>query len=247
MFNLQFKKIFSFCLDLIFPKQCLNCQKEGTYLCKNCLKEIEIKKQLNCYICNDRSPSGKICQKCKTKFHPALTGLLVVSEWNNPLLKQIIYSYKYNFITDLAQSLGLLIKSFLNFHNTTIKLDDTIILSIPLHKRRQAWRGFNQAWLLTKEINQYFNIPIYSGILEKYRSTLPQADIDNKNERIKNVADVFKIKNSINMELLKKEFKDKIIILVDDICTTGSTLQNCAKVLKPLKPKEIWGLVIARG
>jgi ComF family protein len=175
---------------------------------------------------------------------------MVAADWNNLLLRQIIYEYKYRFVQELSIPLSYLMTVFLQridfvkiFKSSNV---DLILIPVPLHGRRLAWRGFNQAELLAQKIATHFNSTLINDILIRSRHALPQMDIKDQNERKENIKTAFAISKKYNFE--KNNFlKDKIVILIDDISTTGSTLEECAKTLKPLKPKEIWGLVIARG
>lgn len=242
-------KIFAWSLDIIFPKNCLGCGQENFYICGDCFTKIPVQKTTKCFVCERRSPAGHTCQKCRKKNSSALNGLLVASDWNNLLLRQSIYAYKYNFIKELAQPLAQIMISslkainFKNLKNTKRAAGELILIPVPLHKRRLLWRDFNQAELLTRKIGEYFQIPIGDKILKRSRNTLPQADIKEKSRRQKNIKGAFGLADKINRRLVHQ----KTIILVDDISTTASTLQECAKALKPLEPKEIWGLVLARG
>jgi len=230
-------------LDIIFPKYCLGCGQEGSYLCFKCSLAIPLQKSITCFFCDHRSPTGYVCRKCRRKHHPALAGLLVASHWNNLLLRQIIYEYKYRFIKELSEPLSKIMINFLeNIKLTNWQTDQLILVPVPLHPRRILWRGFNQAEILAKEIGRHFNLPSIADTLIRQRHTLPQMDIHDQIKRSKNVAAAFALSEKKSVSL-----KNKVVILVDDICTTGSTLEECAKALKPLKPKEIWGLVIARG
>ncbi|MBU1102567.1 hypothetical protein KJ853_02840 [Patescibacteria group bacterium] len=243
------KRVIHWLLDILFPKYCLGCNKENSYLCKDCFAAIPILQNAHCFLCGLRSPTGHVCKKCKNKFHPALSGLLIASNWNNLLLRQIIYKYKYSFIKELSQPLSQIIIKFLLNLNFILLNSQFIIIPVPLHKRRLQWRGFNQAELLAQEISGFLGIPINNQILERARYTLPQAEIKSKQERYQNIKNVFKVNEKINSTSLNNplNIKSKIIILIDDICTTTSTLEECAKTLKPLGPKEIWALAIARG
>ncbi len=235
-------KIKTHLLDIFFPKYCLGCGQEGSYLCFKCSLAIPLQKSITCFFCDRRSPTGYVCQKCRHKHHPALAGLLVASDWNNLLLRQIIYEYKYRFIKELCQPLSEIMIKFLLNSKFVLHNSQFIIIPVPLHPRRILWRGFNQAEILAKEIGCHFNWPSIADILIRQRHTLPQMDIHDQMKRSKNVAAAFALSEKKSVSL-----KNKVVILVDDICTTGSTLEECAKALKPLKPEEIWGLVIARG
>ena len=132
---------------------------------------------------------------------------------------------------------------------TNWSTDELILIPVPLHGRRLAWRGFNQAEILTKKISGYFNTELNQSLLIRRRYTLPQKEISNQKERVVNIKSAFALSPKLNLpnNTNNNLIKNKIIILVDDVCTTGSTLEDCARALSPLKPKEIWGLVIARG
>lgn len=238
--------IFDFIFDILFPKICLSCHKEGHYICPECLKKVPICKCSNCYICGKRSPSGKICPNCKIKTDSHLTGLLVASDWNNILVRQVIYEFKYRFIKDLSIPLGEILKIFLQ-NNKLInwQTDKPILIPVPLHKKRFIWRGFNQSELIAEYLSDILKIPLYNNLLVRIRHTEPQAEIKNESKRLKNISNAFEINQKIKKD--SGLLRNKIIFLLDDICTTGATLNDCAKTLRQFKPKEIWGLVVARG
>lgn len=239
-------KIFHWSLDLIFPKYCLGCGKENFYVCGDCLHQIPVLSNITCFLCGHRSPTGYVCKKCKDKFQPTLNGLLVSSDWNSLFLRQIIYEYKYHFVKELADPLvRVIIKFFQSNQFENLLSNNSILIPVPLHKRRLVWRGFNQAELLAQKINQHFYTPLNNEVLERSRYSLPQVEIENQNDRRKNIKGAFRISNKFNNNFT--DLKNKTVVLVDDVCTTSATLEECARVLKPLKPKEIWGLVIARG
>lgn len=263
-----FVKIRDFILDFLFPKHCLGCQKEGSFICANCFGNIEINQFSTCFICSKRSVDNRVCPDCKKKTK--LAGILIASSWDNLLLRQLIYEYKYRFIQDISKPLSQLLIDFLKTTNLYYQpIDEILLIPVPLHNVRLYWRGFNQAEFLAKEISNYFNMPMVK-LLERKRNTRPQVEIKKQKERKKNIESAFELnKNYVSflpasLKLQRGErkqestsvsldsehtnkFKNKIIILIDDITTTGSTLEECAKILKQLKPKEIWGLVLARG
>lgn len=165
------------------------------------------------------------------------------------MLRQIIYEYKYRFIKELAEPLGKLMISFLEINTppswSEKQENELIFIPVPLHGRRLAWRGFNQSELLAQKIAPHFNASLANRILIRSRHTLPQQKMADKKTRSQNIQNAFSL--SPKIKLKNNLLKNNIIILVDDISTTGATLQDCARTLQELKPKEIWGLVIARG
>jgi len=234
-------------LDCVFPKHCLSCNEEGTYLCDKCLNALPLSKGITCFVCGHRSPQGYACKACRKNGYLKLSGLLVASDWNDPLLKQLIYAYKYNFVKELSNPLSIIASKYLKLYfSDKLQSQEIIFISVPLHPRRLAWRDFDQAELLTRTIGEILTIPIIEKVLIRHRYTLPQAEIHNQAERKLNLKDAFSLAKNLTQKN-KDLLKNKIVILVDDVATTGATFQECVKALKPLSPKEIWGLVIARG
>ena len=234
-------------LDCLFPKYCLGCGEEGTHLCDKCFAGLPLSKGIPCFVCGHRSPRGYACQACRKKSYLKLNGLLVASDWNDPLLKQLIYAYKYNFLKELATPLSAIASEYLKMHFLDQKQRQEIIfISVPLHPSRLAWRDFDQAELLAKNIGEILAIPVAEKILTRHRYTLPQAEIHDQMKRKSNLNNAFSLAKNLTQKN-KDLLKNKIVILVDDVATTGATLQECVKTLAPLIPREIWGLVIARG
>jgi len=243
-------KLLSWQLDLVFPKHCLGCGLEGSYLCQDCSKLLLPLGSASCFVCGRRSPSGYTCQKCARQNRSGLNGILVAADWNNLLLRQIIYEYKYRFIKELSKPLSELIIRFLNVVQPACwskqqNANQLLIIPVPLHGRRLAWRGFNQSELLAQKVSSYFNVDMATDFLIRSRHTLPQREIADKKIRLGNIAKAFSL--SLNIKTESYSLKNKIVILIDDVSTTGATLQECARELQKLEPKEIWGLVIARG
>jgi ComF family protein len=237
---MKIKNIKESILDLLFPKFCLGCHKEGTFLCQDCLFTIEISEYTFCPYCSlpKRTFAGRTCQKHRNQN---LSGLFAATSYQNKLLKILIKNFKYPpFLKELAKPLSFLIIShfILSGNENIFNSKDCLILPIPLHKERLKWRGFNQSELIGKEISNYFKVEFRNDILFKIRKTQPQVEL-KKEERKINIKDAFEIKNP---EILK----GKRIFLVDDVFTTGSTMEEAARILKLAKAKEVFGVVIAR-
>ncbi|MBA4319189.1 MAG: hypothetical protein C0412_12380 [Flavobacterium sp.] len=154
----------------------------------------------------------------------------------------MVHLYKYRFAEDLHVPLGkLLIKAILQ---AEIPIPDYII-PIPLHPRRLRWRGFNQAQLLAEYLGANLTpglpIPFLNNLLLRQKYTHPQMEIKNYSQRQKNMANAFAL-NKENESLIT----GKNVLLVDDIATTGSTLFECARILKMAGAQSVFGVVIAR-
>jgi ComF family protein len=212
--------IKNFILDLILPKFCFGCKKEGTYLCEDCLATIEIFKE-------------------HKKFnHKILDDLFAATDYNHPILKKMIFSFKYEpFAKELAKDLVNLLKIHFLLLNKRVDFSDFLFLPIPLSKRRLKWRGFNHAKEIAKELSKFFGAKVLEDVLIKTKETKPQVSLLEK-ERKENLKGVFKVKNPALIF-------DRKIVLVDDVFTTGTTLSEAGKVLKEAGAKKVIGMVIA--
>ena len=218
----MWKKIQSFILDLLYPQFCFNCQREGSYLCEDCQSTLRI---------------SNIHQKCQSQN---LKDLYFALPYQETLIKNLIQKFKYQpFVKGLAISLTSLIITHFQLLDNKPNFSDYILTPVPLEKSKLKWRGFNQAEEIGKELARFLKIPLINNVLVKIKETLPQVEFSDE-ERKENIKGAFLVKNG-------GIIKEKKILLVDDIYTTGSTLEECAKVLKEAGAKEIIGIVIARG
>jgi len=234
--KIRLKKIYNFLLDLIFPVYCLGCQKEGFWICDDCFDKIKINDKLVCPVCKKEEKQGRVCDKCQNLTF--LNGLWIASDYNEEIVKKSIHTLKYQFAFDIAETAAKILVEFIKKHQFILK-NNFIIAPIPLHKKRFLWRGFNQSELLARELTKNFSFLLSTNNLIRKRYTRAQAELDKK-DRENNIKNAFFIKKPL-------EFSGKSVILIDDVYTTGSTMNECAKVLKQAGVKEVWGLVIARG
>jgi len=209
-------------LDLFFPPFCINCKREGSYLCEDCQATLEI---------------SEIHQRF---FSQNLKDLYFPIDYQKSLIKNLIRSFKYEpFIKELAKSLASLIIEHLQLIDNKPDFPDFILIPTPLDKKRLKWRGFNQAEEIAKELSKFLKIPLINDVLIKIKETQPQVEL-SEDERRENIKGVFSIKN-------KELIINKKILLVDDVYTTGSTMAECARVLKEAGTRKIIGIVIARA
>ncbi len=152
----------------------------------------------------------------------------------------MINQFKYEpYIKELSKPLTSLIIHHLINLNKTSNLFDFVLVSIPLHKKKLKQRGFNQAEEIAKELSENLKLPVFNNILIKTKQTPAQVELE-KGEREKNIKNVFLCQEPESMI-------NKKILLVDDIFTTGSTMEECARILKDAGAKEVRGVVVARG
>ena len=235
--------MFNWITDLIFPYRCIACNKylDHEYLCQRCFNALPIKKQYECVGCKRPTPLGKTCVFCRDVC--AVDQLLVVSDFKNHTVASAIKLFKYRFLQDLAQPLSQLSFKYLDHlakHNHfSIVRDNPLLVFVPLHKSREYWRGFNQAELLARLIARHYRLDV-SAELIRTTHRISQVELKDRPERLSNVRGLYVCKDP---EL----FRGKNIILIDDVCTTGATLNECARVLKDAGAASVTALAIARG
>lgn len=255
-----FFKVKKFVIDILFPKFCLNCGKEGSYLCEDCFSLIDVSERQYCPFCSIPKIvlDGRTCPSCRRS--KKLNGLYSAVPYNNSIIKKLIYQFKYSHIKELAKPLSSLITIHLanlnpvrdsenvdkskkeNISNGASKVKNFsgfVLMPIPLHKKKLKERGFNQAEEIAKQLSKTLGAPVLSNILVKIKQTLNQVDL-KKEEREKN------IKGSFSCQKPDLIFGKKIL-LVDDVFTTGSTMEEGALTLKRAGAKQVWGIVVARG
>jgi len=232
-----------FLLDLFFPRFCVGCNQEGFYLCQDCLSLIEILENQYCPFCNLPKIvlDGKTCPRCKKL--KALSGLYFATSYQTPLVKKMISLFKYPpFIKELSGPLtSLIITHFqiLGKNHNVFKVKRFVLIPVPLHRKQLKKRGFNQSEEIAKGLSVFLDIPLMNNVLIKAKETPPQVELD-EGARRENIKSVFLAKNP---ELIK----GKNVLLVDDVFTTGSTMEECARVLKAAGAKEVSGVTVARG
>jgi len=232
-------KIRKFFLDLFFPKNCLGCKQPDTYLCRDCFNKIPLASNNTCFFCEEITGQGRICINCKKGKH--LDRIISASEYKNLLIRELIRAFKYHYVQELASPLSQLLIRTLENQGFGFQKTDFIIVPIPLFKHRLHYRGFNQAELIAEEIAKHFRLPIQINALKRKISRAPQAKISDIEKRKANIENSFAIGPEI------KSIENKIVLLIDDVITTGATLSETARIVKQNNAKEVWGITIAKG
>lgn len=163
--------------------------------------------------------------------------VIAVSSYYEPSIRKAVRQLKYHHSRDLKKELIELMYRAMGQHLDTLP-PQTEILAIPITEKRRRWRGFNQSEILARELSKKLNLPFSHGLL-KIREIRPQTEIKNRKERLENIKDAFAITPGYT--------PSNTIMIVDDISTTGATLNEAGRVLKQAGAKKIVGLVIARG
>ena len=216
--KLQIKLAWKVALEILFPAFCIGCKKEGSFFCDKCLESLPLSERGF-----ENAPNGS-----------ALNGLLSCCIYQEKsMLPKIIHAFKYDFITDLAEPLAhLMIESLKNSPT------EAVLCAVPLHKRRHKWRGFNQSDLLATRISDASGYP-KSPLLKRVAFSKPQMEL-SREQRLKNTENAFIFADDAARD------PPKTVILVDDVATTLSTLESCAKILKDNGVRHVYGIVLAR-
>ena len=231
-------KVKNIILDILFPPICLNCkndlidQEKENKICQKCLESIQTYSSFFCPKCKSRVPDmEKSCHK-EIKFL-----LAPVTDYQNPTIKNLIWFLKYH----KWQSIVKIIKPLINNYLDILRFDfkDFIIIPVPLHSDRFKERGFNQSELISKIFSDITKAPLDINNLKRIKATKNQAELKNVNERIANMENCFSLINP-------KVIENKDIVLVDDVFTSGSTMNEAVKVLKAAGVKKIVAFVFAK-
>ncbi len=225
-------------LDIVFPKVCVGCKREGKYICDKCQGKLVVPEQI-CPTCCKPSLDGWTHPRCCR-----WSGMerLIVGLPYRGMVQQCLKKVKYKSAWEIIKFLyGLCV-----FEG----IGDGMITSVPMWRAKERMRGFNQAEIIGKLLATSYKVP-YLVMLERVRKTKPMFGLTRK-KRKENIEGAFlinpkfEILNPQQIPILKSEIRNKIIVLVDDVWTTGATMRECARVLKRGGVQEVWGITLAR-
>ncbi|MFD0966109.1 phosphoribosyltransferase family protein [Seminibacterium arietis] len=223
------------------------------FCCINCGKKLAISSHGICSLCNKSIVRYPYCGCCGSKLtknnskcgyclqnDPMWNQMVIIGSYNEPL-SMLIHRFKFQnqFWLDRTLARLLLIAIYQARRTHQLKLPD-VILPVPLHHFRQWKRGYNQAELLARPIAKWLNIPIRNDLIKRNKNTPTQRGL-NSTERRKNLKNAFKISEKL------KNYSYSSVALVDDVITTGSTLNEIAKLLRQqgISHIQVWGLARA--
>ncbi len=207
------------------PHFCTNCSRIGSYLCSHCYEEIEFQ-----------------LLPVKIKLEPNYLDKLIASTYYQEPIKSLLHELKYKSVKNIGKWCARFLYEITPFPSATF------ITAVPLHYRRQAQRGFNQAEEIARELTRLTKTP-YLPLLQRTKNTKYQAAISDRDQRLTQLKECFSLnpKAAKQFAELKKQVPNLSVLLIDDVSTTGTTLNECAKVLKENGCATIYGLVVAHG
>ena len=221
-------------LDVLFPPSCAACGKLGDRLCPACFAKIQIIQEPICQICGDLLYQQEeiICSRCRSR-EVAFTAIRSWAVFEDPL-QDAIHKLKYHQDRGLGEILAKPLTDLLDKYHWKVNS----IVPVPLDKFRHKERGYNQSALLAKPISWETGIPYSESILIREKITRQQVGL-SKSEREANMAGAFKAD--------KELAAGKAFLVVDDVITTGSTINACAKALIKAGASKVFGLTLARS
>lgn len=236
-------------LDLLFPKRCLGCGREGFIVCPGCLQNSP-RAELVCPECERLAFGGATHPGCR---HPlGMDGLVPVWRYEG-VVREAVKQLKFKSVKEVVKDLlppvvGAIREEprFMLFRKT-INLD-VLWTGVPLHRMRANWRGFNQAELLAGGLAAGLEGRFVPGLVKRVRFTKQQVGLKGE-ERGENIRGAFTINSKFLPGRQAGEFRNSKldnVVLVDDVWTTGATMKEVAKVLKRAGAERVWGFVLAR-
>lgn len=222
-------------LDLIYPPRCVNCEAANSWLCDACLKKVDIIDLPVCQTCGTpHSGEPATCSQCS--HHPLkfIDGIRVAAYFGENPIRPAIHALKYRNHKAVAAPLVDLLTDAYRRYN----LHADVVVPVPLHKSRYKERGFNQSELLARGLCQRLALALDNKTLVRTKKTKTQMTL-GADERHQNVAGAF--------DAVSDRLNGRRILLIDDVCTTGSTLEACAVALKMSGAATVWGLTLAKA
>lgn len=229
----------SWMLDLLFPPQCCGCGAMGTFLCAACACML-VRIPPQCFVCHafvpaaDTLPPGRTCTRCRARS--SIYAFLSPFSYQQHAMRELVHSLKYRRSRDIAHLFADMILSHLATMAVVLP-KDALFVPIPLHKSRERMRGFNQSLLIARILGKRLGSEVRGDVLQKIKKTIPQMEL-RRDQRLQNLAGTYTVSDPLVL-------KGKTIVLVDDVKTTGTTMEEAARVLKCAGAKRVWAITIA--
>ncbi|MCX7887162.1 MAG: ComF family protein [Verrucomicrobiae bacterium] len=231
-------------LELFYPRNCQACTRplaetEPGVICSQCLETVRRIERPCCARCslpfygaiNDEIECG-YCKELKFHFSRAVAACLA-----RGVVRLAIHEFKYNGKWYFAPHLAEWIIAAAMSRMDCAAVD--VVVPVPLHPRKHRERGFNQAEFLAKQVGKATGKPVWTRCIRRLRDTQTQTHLDRE-QRMANLRDAFEVPEPTPV-------KGRVFVLVDDVFTTGATLDACAKVLRKAGAADVWVLTVARA
>jgi len=221
-----------FAVDLLYPPRCAVCGSHGTFLCRRCAESLAGTKPPRCSVCWEPCHASDLCDKCRTDT-PAFAGLRSAYLFRDGV-RELVHRLKYQHQASLVSPMSSLLYEYVADN----PLPADVLVPVPLFPRRRRIRGYNQSALLAQGLARRLGLPVDDRTLVRARNTASQAETANAEARKLNVSGAFQCKGGA--------LRSKRVLLIDDVATTGATLNACAKALREAGAASVWALTFAR-
>jgi len=225
-------KAYRAALDMLFPPRCVGCGSFETFLCHRCEEGLPAATPPRCAVCWRPYRGSGPCPKCQQQ-RPAFTGLRSPYVFQDTV-RELVHALKYDHQSALALPAASLLSRYLMRENLTAD----ILMPVPLYPRRERARGYNQSALLARGLGRLVGLPVEERALTRERNTPSQAERASAGERRLNVEGAFRYRGA--------DLRGRRVLLIDDVATTGATLDACARVLRLSGAASVWALTLAR-
>ncbi len=185
-----------------------------------------------CDKCGRPQPGGQLCASCWS-WHSSIDGIRAPLYFEG-VVRRAVHELKYYGLKASAAEWAELMSGYL----ITSSIPVDILVPVPLHRRKLRQRGYNQSELLSREVGKLTGLAVNTLSLVRTRDSQPQTKAMKVDDRRANVQDAF--------SCIDTQLKGKQVVLIDDVCTSGSTLDSCAAALKKAGASSVWGLTLAR-
>lgn len=232
------RRLVVFALDTIFPIQCVGCEAAGVWLCNQCRNRIPLETREVCYVCKNFSQGGQTCFPCQRIY--SLSAVISFLNYDHYLVQESLRLAKYSYVKDaLTPLIDAVIPQLLpKIEALDIDPRALIFVPVPLHPLRLRDRGFNQAEIIAQRVASVAGSQCVEALARRWHGP-PQVSLDEM-DRVRNIKGNIACKNP-------EAVKGRMVAVVDDVATTGSTLDACGRVLRAAGAADVWGLVLAKG
>lgn len=230
--TIRLKQLQSEVIDLFFPRSCLGCGKVGGFFCTGCSQKLPRLLPPICQRCGKPESSGTYCRECwgtQNQMH-AIRSVFVFEG----IIRKAVHEFKYRSLRSLATPFAQYMADYFSEH----MLMADVLLPVPAHENRLKRRGYNQSELLAVQISAMVSVPVRGDFIRRVRDNKPQARTTSAEERRGNMQNAF--------TCISDEVSGKDVMIIDDVCTSGATLEACAAVLKLKGANRVSGLTLAR-
>lgn len=218
--------------DFLFPRRCVGCGREGGFICPACRAHFLPIAPPLCSFCGIPLSSGSLCSSC-AGWEAAIDGIRSAFRFEGPA-REAVHQLKYQNLRAIAPDMAALMVPVINLDAAP----GDVLVPVPLHPKRLKERGYNQSALLARELGRLTGLPVDESCLVRQRNTRSQARTRNVLERRENVSGAFFCPNN--------NLQGRRVILLDDVATSGATLNAGAAALKEAGALSVRGITFAR-